>query len=711
MSEYVTLADIDVKSDCNFTADDILKLPTNTVVEKLYTLGPWTRVKYGDTEGWIYPFDKSNNFLLEDNDTSPIKTGDAVYIKSNKETVLDTTGKIAHVKRYNSKIFYIVTEMKDNPKVAKIEDNHGNYYWVKQKDIDKVNTSIVNKSRRAPVDDRKENNFLLASLFSFDSFFGSSSSSSSAGIAGSQNMSAAQYIQSAATKWYHAGNSTDDDRGISWTTAKDRVAALQLDNLRTIFGMPYQYMPIADMRLNSANPNLNGAVDHRSQIIRSLGVKYSEKIVARMPLLIMVPGVADFMAGFDAKDREKMLREMIGDMRGVTTESTFINDFAKTMKGTRASFYNMYPAWPEYYEYVNPMCWAAAKFMGIGDIEIINGIPLSRMRWEDERLKPKAFSEIVSYKGACGFYIQSDNQMSEQISTSTTQSAIANKINSLADQGREMIFLSSSVDGMLEKAGEAAQSIGKSMTSVGQDASGRASDMVAGTEFIKKFEASGGAINAIMNGVSNTIAGSKMLFPDLWQDSEFSRDYSFTLKLDSPDNDPLSLYLNIVVPLIHIICFAAPRNMGPTVYASPFLVRAYYQGFFNVNMGIITSVAINKGNEGAWTLKNIPTVVEIQVTIRDLFNNNLTISKSQNTDLNFITNTPLLDYVANLCGININEPEMAKVLTLYGMLANGYARGYLTDKWNRIVNWLAAGKQNLYNSILSGNFNPTRLRY
>lgn len=694
MSEYILLSDISLKKDCNFTADEIMTIKKNSVVEILYTVGPWSKVKYIDKEGWLYPFDSGNSFLLEENNDSPLKIGDAVFIKSKKDVEHDEYGKVLLVKKNNSRVFYIITEILANPKLIRIKDLNDKLYWVKPSQIEKISNTGTTETNNG--------NAWPEYLYKIGSFFGSTPDTN-------LNFDP-EYINNAASTWYAKKNSNDEDQGIRWQTARDYITGLELDSLRNIFGMPYQYMPIADMRfsgINTSTENRNGSVDFNATTIKSLGVKYSEKIVTRMPLLIIVPGVADFMAGFAATDREKMLKSMISDMRGVD-ESTFINSFTTTMKGTRASFYNMYPAWDDYYKYVNPLARAAAVFMGIGDMEFVKGIQLKNMNWSDSDIKPKIFKDICSYRGACGFYIQSANQISEDISTNTTQSALANKVNTLSDQGRELIFLSSSVDGALESVVSKSSKVVESVAGTAGNAGATVAGAVTGTEFVKKFEKSGGVVNAIMSGISNTIAGSKMLFPELWQDSQFTRDYSFTVKLDSPDNDPLSLYLNIVLPLIHLICLAAPRSMGPTVYASPFLVKAYYQGFFNVNMGIISSMSINKGNEGAWTLKNIPTVVEVNVTIRDLFSNNLTISKSQNMDLNFITNTPLLDYVANLCGVNINEPDFSKVTTLYSILLENAARDYLTNQWNRITNWFASGKQNLYESVLAGNFNPLR---
>ena len=100
MSEYIVLAEIPMRNDCNFTADIILNLKKNSVVEQLFNVGPWTKVKYMDKEGWIYPFDKKNNFfLLEENDNTPIKIGDAVFINSRKDNIHDEYGKLLIVKK------------------------------------------------------------------------------------------------------------------------------------------------------------------------------------------------------------------------------------------------------------------------------------------------------------------------------------------------------------------------------------------------------------------------------------------------------------------------------------------------------------------------------------------------------------------------------------------------------------------------------------
>jgi hypothetical protein len=124
--------------------------------------------------------------------------------------------------------------------------------------------------------------------------------------------------------------------------------------------------------------------------------------------------------------------------------------------------------------------------------------------------------------------------------------------------------------------------------------------------------------------------------------------------------------MNICVPLIHLLAMAAPQQMGPNGYASPFLVRGSYKGIFNCDMGIITSMDISKGREGAWTIDGLPTEVDVNITLKDLYSV-LTIMNNESPK-NFLKNIALIDYLSNMCALNINKPEIERTIDLYLML-------------------------------------------
>ena len=81
-------------------------------------------------------------------------------------------------------------------------------------------------------------------------------------------------------------------------------------------------------------------------------------------------------------------------------------------------------------------------------------------------------------------------------------------------------------------------------------------------------------------------------------------------------------------------------------------------------MGIITDLTITKGTDGEWTIDGLPTVAEISITIKDLYTN-LTMSKGGANNNEILKNVSELDYIANSCGINVNEPDVRRNIEMY----------------------------------------------
>ena len=132
-------------------------------------------------------------------------------------------------------------------------------------------------------------------------------------------------------------------------------------------------------------------------------------------------------------------------------------------------------------------------------------------------------------------------------------------------------------------------------------------------------------------------------------------------------------------------------------YYSPFLVRAYSKGLFNIDMGIITDLNVSKGAEGEWTTYGIPTVAEVTFTIKDMYEG-MFMSKPNSTvdsvlsligidkllnkhPTGIMSNITELDYIANSCGVNINDQEVYRAAKL----------NYALNFENRITDFIGNG--------------------
>lgn len=188
-------------------------------------------------------------------------------------------------------------------------------------------------------------------------------------------------------------------------------------------------------------------------------------------------------------------------------------------------------------------------------------------------------------------------------------------------------------------------------------------------------------------------------------DSDYDRSYSVDIKLRTPDADELSIYLNLIVPLIHLMALTAPRDFDAATssngYVAPFLIRAYSRALFNIDLGIITSLNITKGGEANWAAaSNLPTSIDVSLTVKDLYKS-MYITKVESGLRNglglakFVANDAEMEQLMNLAGVNMTEANMiSKKMSLYSGLAAGKVTGLGDRIGNKLLSdfYNAAGK-------------------
>lgn len=425
-----------------------------------------------------------------------------------------------------------------------------------------------------------------------------------------------------------------------------------LDNFNGVFGMPYQFSSTVD-------PKASGS---------SFGLKYMERIVTRAPLMIISPGKVEYMPNASKKEAAGVLNSLIDTAAGAGED-------IMSMITDNTRYYEFNYAYDEFYKYVNQMCRAGAIYLGIQDIKVNIGsnknTALKDVKWENTI--SNNFSNYISSKESIAFYVDGVNQISDSFSNSSMESQLVSKVNSFSDVGKEMAFLLGSqagikFDGSNDLLSEAEKGI---------------------EELADKYLKGNQLFKNLSEEFTTIVSGGKLIFPELWEDSSFNRSFDISIKLRSPDGDLLSWYLNIYVPMCFLICLVAPQQKRKWGYFTPFLVRASYKGLFNIDMGLVTELSFGKGQEGFWTIDGLPTVVDVSMTIKDLYQSVLSITKGN--DNWFMNNTVLMDYISNLCGVNINKPDIARTLDVYFMLKTNKIK----DIPNKLFNKLEVSRTNL----------------
>lgn len=478
---------------------------------------------------------------------------------------------------------------------------------------------------------------------------------------------------------------------------------LKITSILGIEGAPYQFLPSVDRRVNLSklDPNMQDSFTDKSVY---LGRKYVEKIVTQMPLLFLAPCNPEFMSDktWTGSDVEVAISGLMG---------AITNNLDDLLKGS-GRFYSAKYAYTQYYNYLNVMLSSVATFLGIGDETVRIGDSLVKLADADWSKELNAdFTNTYLSKQNLVFYMDSIDTINENFSNQTMQSQIAGLINGLSETAKEIDYFFGSASGNLisdikSKAGDAIGSIGSAASSLLGD------------------NITGGIVGSVMNGgIQSIIDGGKIVFPEMWADSSYDKSYSIGIKLRSPDNDSLSIFLNVLKPYCKILAMTLPHMVGDNVntYRTPFICKAYCKGLFNIDLGMITGLSVSKGATCAWNDDGLPTQIDLDIEIKDLYSqltmtgfeddsvgNASGIIKSSLSSLvhgpkqiyNIVNNTSYMDFLANMAGLNINEMEWTRKATMYyDLFTNRLVNAPHEIVGNRITGAITQFMSRIYNLL------------
>ena len=237
------------------------------------------------------------------------------------------------------------------------------------------------------------------------------------------------------------------------------------------------------------------------------------------------------------------------------------------------------------------------------------------------------------------YLCQSNLTISESFSNSTKEHPLMGSINGLAEEAAD------------KKGFGGAQAIinnvsgGKGFENMLNDVLMTFSSKAAG-EVVSHT----GEIGAIMNG------DGKILMPEIWSSSSYSRSYNVDFKFWSPTGDIVSIFENVYIPYLLLMVLAMPLQTGYHSYVSPFVVKVFSKGLFSVDFGMIENLSITRG-DGAndRTRTNFPRSIKVSVTVKDL-SPTLMLSLGNGAFWKYKrANSGLSEYIATMCNLSIAD--------------------------------------------------------
>lgn len=267
--------------------------------------------------------------------------------------------------------------------------------------------------------------------------------------------------------------------------------------------------------------------------------------------------------------------------------------------------------------------------------------------------------------------------VSETFSNETQENPIISTVNSTGQNNQSQMMIGqipSNALGGVDQVIDAVKSGGGDPKSVGA---------TMFDNWMKSTSAS--ALNGFKDMLRGKMSGelgmvqmgnARMILPEIWTDSSFDRSYSLNFKFHSPYGNRLSIFENTIVPLVFLIAMTSPRQVGESSYTTPFCVKCFSKGLFSTDIGIVSSLSINRGEgKNDRTQEGFARTISVSMSVKDLLPR-LSMSLDAGTwGILGAKNCAFRDYIAFVAGVDMADKEMVrnKFDVYLSVLRNKYA--------------------------------------
>ena len=443
--------------------------------------------------------------------------------------------------------------------------------------------------------------------------------------------------------------------GDDWEAYSSKFSESNLNN--TVNDEYYKQLSAKYTNALGAPSRYTKEIDIRYEdTLSTYGRAMSKTILSNPSIISICPGKVSMFPNLIGSERDSVVESMLS---AATGNSKLIDKIKEDAPGRFSGrLYKFEADTAEYAKYLNALCRASAIMLGIGD-EIMPETEIKlkhydyaywtiRKKYDPYSAESKSqdgsiFRKFVNslvktaktlktaaVDDTCyiNFFLNgSETSISESITNNVSDSPLSGVMNTVSSVSAQInYFTGSGFDIDDSSANEALDAVLGSGDSV---------------------------IGGLKNIAENFVKGGRMVLPKMVDGSQYGRSISCNMKFVSPYGNKLSVFLKCLVPICHLIAMAFPRQLSDNMYTYPFLVRCAQTGHFNVDLGIISSLTINRGgsDETSWTIDTLATEWEVTMEITPLVDQ-LMISSTSHPVL-MCKNEMLLDYLGNFCGFDV----------------------------------------------------------
>ena len=480
-----------------------------------------------------------------------------------------------------------------------------------------------------------------------------------------------------------------------YTGGNTQVLESSLNNSMRLFGIPHQFTEHNDPRIGDKS---------------NLGRCFAERIMLEAPTVCLKPGITEFLPGKSEAEKASV----ISQIKGAASSSWLVRDVFGNMSTDdedAVMYYNHKSAYSDMMAKVNILCKLMSVFLGISNVAVPwakGGVTFGNYDWRYYTMKNQFndvnFTNAGGSRGSVGAFIRNAMSSAENMLMSDNE-WVRFYVDGNASFGESAS--NSTTTSILESFTEKLEGIAKELDVVsgltGTDVGALASDVGTSVdEYIQQNVSGDGAMGTFLKRLSgNTkqiLSGGNFLIPEIWSNSEYNKSYSFTITLSTPYGCKESWFLNIGVPLMHILGLCLPQQLTANTYKSPYLVKCYSPGWFNCNLGIIDSVSIDKGSDNSWSVGGLPNEIKVSLSVKDLYSTLSIPVKPYESPQTFLS-TGMLEFLAVNCGIDITNQNMSDRIRIWTTIIGNNFTDRFTSKPYEVQQYFKSKVQGLFNIV------------
>lgn len=249
------------------------------------------------------------------------------------------------------------------------------------------------------------------------------------------------------------------------------------------------------------------------------------------------------------------------------------------------------------------------------------------------------------------FYCDVASNSSQTLSNETKESSLKSTFNGFSEKVKDIAFMANTggdgVREMLEGLGEGLM---------------EGIDAIVGGIGGAFSESAGVLVQRLTRTGTNVIKGDNVIMPDIYANSKYSRTYQIIIPLRSIYGSKTSIYMDVLVPLCHILGLVLPKATTANTFSAPMLVKVFMPGKFTCNMGIVSGMSI-ESNDDARNVDGLCSDIKVTLDITDLYSD-LTMTPASDPIL-FCNNSSLIEYLAINCGLDLIDAQFSTKVSLF----------------------------------------------